>query len=103
MAKKLVPAEAAARIVRAIEASKVADAEKEAAIAQALKDGASVREVAALTGMSTTTVQRIGRAHGWPTDAQQRAWAAEKAERERWAAVVEEYRRTGRAPGSPTD
>ena len=36
------------------------------AVAQVLRNGASVRSVARL-GLSATTVQKYGRAHGWPT------------------------------------
>ena len=39
----------------------------EDAVAQALKNGASVRSVAEL-GLSANTVQKYGRAHGWPTE-----------------------------------
>jgi transposase-like protein len=39
----------------------------ERAVAQALTNGASVRSVAGL-GLSANTVQKYGRAHGWPTD-----------------------------------
>jgi hypothetical protein len=35
-------------------------------VAQALRNGASVRAVAEL-GLSANTVQKYGRAHGWPT------------------------------------
>ena len=38
----------------------------EKAVAQALRNGASVRSVAEL-GLSANTVQKYGRAHGWPT------------------------------------
>jgi hypothetical protein len=38
----------------------------EKAVAQALKNGASVRAVAE-PGLSGNTVQKYGRAHGWPT------------------------------------
>ena len=39
----------------------------EEAVARALKNGASVRSVAEL-GLSANTVQKYGRAHGWPTE-----------------------------------
>jgi uncharacterized protein YjcR len=38
----------------------------EKAVALALRNGASVRAVAEL-GVSPNTVQKYGRAHGWPT------------------------------------
>jgi len=39
----------------------------EEAVARALRNGASVRSVAEL-GLSANTVQKYGRAHGWPTE-----------------------------------
>jgi hypothetical protein len=39
----------------------------EQAVAQALMNGASVRSVVEL-GLSANTVQKYGRAHGWPTE-----------------------------------
>jgi len=36
-------------------------------VAQVLLNGASVRSLADL-GLSANTVQKYGRAHGWPTD-----------------------------------
>jgi uncharacterized protein YerC len=41
----------------------------EKAVAQALKNGASIRGVEAATGLSQNTIQKYGRAHGWPTQA----------------------------------
>ena len=41
--------------------------ELERAVAQALLNGASVRAVAE-SGLSPNTVQKYGRAHGWPTE-----------------------------------
>ena len=49
------------------------------AVADALKAGGSVREVARVTGLSTSTVQAWGRARGWPTREQQEAWAENRA------------------------
>jgi hypothetical protein len=57
----------AARIHRALSAIRTAQAALEHAVADALKNGASVRSVAEL-GLSANTVQKYGRAHGWPTD-----------------------------------
>jgi hypothetical protein len=56
----------AARIGAALAAIRTAQEELERAVAQALKNGASVRSVAEL-GLSANTVQKYGRAHGWPT------------------------------------
>lgn len=46
---------------------RAAHEELEQAVAQALLNGASVRAVAE-AGLSPNTVQKYGRAHGWPTD-----------------------------------
>lgn len=39
----------------------------EKTVAQALLNGASIRSVVEATGLSQNTVQKYGRAHGWPT------------------------------------
>lgn len=70
-----------------------AQVERDQAIAAALKAGASVREVAAFTGLSTTTVQKIGHIHGWPTATQKRQRADAKAERDQWRHALDEFRR----------
>jgi uncharacterized protein YjcR len=57
----------AARIRAAVAGVRRAQEKLEMAVAQALKNGASVREVAEL-GLSANTVQKYGRAHGWPTE-----------------------------------
>jgi uncharacterized protein YjcR len=56
----------AARILAAVAGVRAAQEELEEAVAQALLSGASVRAVAEL-GLSPNTVQKYGRAHGWPT------------------------------------
>lgn len=53
-----VPAEQARRLERAGKARTKADTELRAAVADALAAGGSVREVAALAGISTNTVAR---------------------------------------------
>jgi hypothetical protein len=57
----------AARIRAAVKGVQKAQENLEMAVARALKNGASVREVAEL-GLSANTVQKYGRAHGWPTE-----------------------------------
>jgi hypothetical protein len=57
----------AARIRAALAGVRTAQQALENAVAQAVKDGGSVRAVAEL-GMSANTVQKYGRSHGWPTD-----------------------------------
>lgn len=76
------------RIAKAMQQLEDAQVERDQAIASALKAGASVREVAAFTGLSTTTVQKIGHMHGWPTAAQRQRWDAEKAGRDAWRRFV---------------
>ena len=39
----------------------------ELAVALALNDGGSVRQLSEATGPSTTTVRKYGHAHGWPS------------------------------------
>ena len=57
----------AARVRAAVADVRKAQEALEKAVAQALKNGASVRAVAEL-GVSANTVQKYGRAHGWPTE-----------------------------------
>jgi hypothetical protein len=63
-----------------------ADEAYQLAVADALKAGGSVREVGQVTGLSTSTVQKWGHAHGWPTSGQRKTWADEQAPRDEWAA-----------------
>ena len=56
----------AARIRAAVSGIQTAQEKLEKAVALALQNGASVRAVAEL-GVSPNTVQKYGRAHGWPT------------------------------------
>lgn len=60
--------------------------ERDAAVTAALKADMSVREVGVITGMSTTTVQKIGHANGWPTAAQRKRWDEKKAADDAWLA-----------------
>lgn len=53
----------------------------ERAVAQALKNGASVRSVAEL-GLSANTVQKYGRAHGWPTEENRERFYESRYDRE---------------------
>ena len=57
----------AARVRPAVARVRTAQEALEKAVAQALKNGAYVRAVAEL-GVSANTVQKYGRAHGWPTE-----------------------------------
>ena len=62
-----VTEEDAARIRAALAGVTAAQEELERVVADALLRGASVRAVAEL-GLSPNTVQKYGRAHGWPTE-----------------------------------
>src|SRR4051794_6340900 len=53
----------------------------EKAVARALKNGASVRAVAEL-GVSANTVQKYGRAHGWPTEENRERFYESRYDRE---------------------
>ena len=55
------------RIQVALAGLRAAQKELEKSVAQALLTGASVRAVAEI-GLSPNTVQKYGRAHGWPTE-----------------------------------
>ncbi|WP_324275636.1 hypothetical protein [Blastococcus brunescens] len=59
--------EDAERIRTAIAGVRAAQDELEEAVARGLMNGASVRAVSEL-GLSPNTVQKYGRAHGWPTE-----------------------------------
>jgi hypothetical protein len=61
-----VPEVDAARVRAAVAGVRKAQEALERAVARALNNGASVRSVAEL-GLSANTVQKYGRAHGWPT------------------------------------
>jgi uncharacterized protein YjcR len=62
-----VTSDNADRVRRALAGLRAAQKELEEAVAQALLNGASVRAVSEL-GLSPNTVQKYGRAHGWPTE-----------------------------------
>jgi DNA-binding NarL/FixJ family response regulator len=64
--KHSVPELQAQRIVDALAARTEAQLQVEQAVFNALNAGGSVREVAALSGLSGTTVQKYGRTRGWP-------------------------------------
>ncbi|MBY4381895.1 helix-turn-helix domain-containing protein [Rhodococcus fascians] len=72
-----------------------AEAEKElhAAVVAALIAGGSVREVARVSGISVNTIERWGRAGGWPSKAQSAAWAKARADQQALRARQAEARR----------
>ena len=59
-----VPESEGQRILDALALRSEAQKQVELAVAEALKAGGSVREVSAFSGLSGTTVQKYGRAHG---------------------------------------
>jgi hypothetical protein len=71
----------AARIRAAAAGLRKAQEALERAVAQALKSGASVRSVAEL-GLSANTVQKYGRAHGWPTEGNRERFYESRYDRE---------------------
>jgi uncharacterized protein YjcR len=71
----------AARIRAAVAGVRKAQERLERAVAQALKNGASVRSVADL-GVSPNTVQKYGRAHGWPTEENRERFYESRYDRE---------------------
>ena len=71
----------AARIRAALAGVRKAQEALEKAIAQALKNGASVRSVAE-QGVSANTVQKYGRAHGWPTNENRERFYESRYDRE---------------------
>jgi hypothetical protein len=90
----------AARVRAAVAGVRAAQMALEEAVAQALMNGASVRSVAAL-GLSANTVQKYGRAHGWPTEENRERFYEsryDREEREIWAprgGLTSSGRRTG--------
>jgi hypothetical protein len=71
----------AVRIRAAVAAIEKAQKMLEKAVAQALQNGASVRSVAEL-GLSANTVQKYGRAHGWPTEENRERFYESRYDRE---------------------
>jgi hypothetical protein len=71
----------AARVRAAVAGVQTAQAALEKAVAQALRNGASVRSVAEL-GLSANTVQKYGRAHGWPTEENRERFYESRYDRE---------------------
>jgi hypothetical protein len=71
----------AARIRAAFAGVRKAHEALETAVARALRNGASVRSVAEL-GLSANTVQKYGRAHGWPTEENRERFYESRYDRE---------------------
>lgn len=100
------PAEAADRLVAAVQAYRAARIERDQAIAAALNSGGSTRQVGEIAGLSQTRTRDIGLANGYPDarvlrererEAERRAywdiyWAKAKA-----AAVIDDRPEAGRS------
>jgi hypothetical protein len=71
----------AARIRAAVAGVARAQQTLEQAVARALRNGASVRAVAE-QGLSANTVQKYGRAHGWPTEINRERFYESRFDRE---------------------
>jgi uncharacterized protein YjcR len=71
----------AARIRTALAGVRKAQEALEQSVAVALKNGASVRAVAEM-GVSANTVQKYGRAHGWPTEENRERFYESRYDRE---------------------
>ena len=71
----------AARIRVALAGVRKAQEALEKAVAQALRNGASVRSVAE-RGVSANPVQKYGRAHGWPTEENRERFYESRFDRE---------------------
>jgi uncharacterized protein YjcR len=71
----------AARIRAALADVREAQETLEKAVTKALRSGASVRSVAEL-GLSANTVQKYGRAHGWPTEENRERFYESRYDRE---------------------
>lgn len=84
----IVPPEHVETIQMAIAQVGAAYAARDAAITAALLAGGSVREVATLTGMSPTTIQKIGHAGGWPSKTQKAARAKLRQENAEFADMM---------------
>lgn len=85
----IVPESDVQRIKAALVLRDEAQQQVELAVADALKAGGSVREVAASTGISTTTVQKYGRTHGWPTNQQRAGWESARERNDEFTARLE--------------
>ena len=71
----------AERILDTLRQREAAQLAVEKAVAQALKNGASIRAVQDASGLSPNTIQKYGAAHGWPTAENRRNFNASKYDR----------------------
>ena len=88
--KGIIPAHQLAQLLRAQALSKEAKVLYEQAVTNALNSGGSVREVGERTGLSTTTVQRYGHAHGWPSQERRTVFEADSVRSREFRARMDE-------------
>lgn len=91
--KGVVPDAEEQRVRAAVVGAEAAEKELRASVVAALIAGGSVREVARISGKSTNTIERWGRAGGWPSAEQQSRWAEERRVRDEMNAKFEAARR----------
>lgn len=95
--KKPVPHEQARELVDAARGRTEAQARWERAVHEALKAGASLRECAALAGVSHGTIEQLAKKVGWPDAAEKARRAHEAAKRAAWREAM------GQLPDAPRD
>ncbi|MGB7234488.1 MAG: hypothetical protein WBD41_00775, partial [Rhodococcus sp. (in: high G+C Gram-positive bacteria)] len=91
--KGIVPTAEEQRLRAAVIGAEAAEKELHTAVVAALIAGGSVREVARISGFNAKTIERWGRAGGWPSKEQSAAWAEAKADRAALRARQAEARR----------
>lgn len=89
----VVPTAEEQRVRAAVVGAEAAEKELRDAVVAALVAGGSVREVARVSGISVNTIERWGRAGGWPSAEQSARWAKQKADRAALRARQAEARR----------
>ncbi|GAB3776847.1 uncharacterized protein YjcR [Nocardioides ginsengisegetis] len=87
--KGVVPPDHAARLIALRDQADTAAAAFKDAVADALKAGGSVREVAKVTGLSTRTVREWGTARGWPTQEQKTVNTERRRRNAEWRDGIE--------------
>ena len=77
--RKPVPKHLIEPLQAAAELARTAHANRDKLIGEALKAGASVPEVAKVTGLTNSSVFRIGKLQGWPEPEVRAEWDARRA------------------------
>lgn len=81
--KKPVPPKLIEPLQAAAELARTAHANRDKLIGQALKGGASVHEVAKVTGLTPSAVFRVGKLQGWPVPEVKAEWEAKREQSRR--------------------